>query len=297
MTMQRISIHGHELAYRREGTGPAMLLVHGMAGSASTWRHVMPALARDATVIAADLPGHGRSEKARADYSLGGFASTLRDLLDALGHERVTIVGQSLGGGIAMQFAYQYPERCERIVLVSSGGLGNEVHLLLRALSFPGSEYVLALGCAAPVRDLGAKVVGGMARVGLRLAPAVDEMLRAYGSLADGPTRQAFVSTLRSVVDVAGQRVSARDRLYLAAAMPTLIVWGDDDRIIPVAHAFAAHDAMPGSRLEIFEGVGHFPHCERPDRFASVLADFVRSTAPAAITPGSRRELLALQPA
>jgi pimeloyl-ACP methyl ester carboxylesterase len=287
-----VQIHGHDVAYRVAGSGPPLLLVHGMAGSASTWRHVMPELARDHTVIAPDLPGHGRSAKGPGDYSLGSLASNLRDLLVALGHERVTIVGQSLGGGVAMQFAYQYPERCDRLVLVSSGGLGQEVHLLLRAMSFPGAEYVLALGCAAPLRDAGNKVGELLGRVGLRPQPLVEEMWRAYASLADGETRQAFVRTLRSVVDAGGQCVSATDRLYLTSVMPTLVVWGDADRIIPVSHAYAAHEAMPGSRLEIFPGAGHFPHCEAPARFVEVLRTFVRETRPAPPVGPRLRELI-----
>jgi pimeloyl-ACP methyl ester carboxylesterase len=293
MQLQTVSIHGHDVAYRTGGTGPAVLLVHGMAGSASTWRHVMPALAQHTTVIAPDLPGHGRSEKGRGDYSLGGLASALRDLLLSLGHDRVTIVGQSLGGGVAMQFAYQYPDRCERLVLVSSGGLGPEVHMLLRALSFPGAEYLLALGCAEPVRNAGNAVANFFGRFGLRPQPAVDEMWRAYSSLADGATRQAFVRTLRSVVDVSGQCVSATDRLYLTSVMPTLLIWGDADRIIPVSHAHDAHAAMPGSRLELFEGAGHFPHCEAPERFVDVLLDFIRTAEPAAPPESRIRDLLA----
>jgi pimeloyl-ACP methyl ester carboxylesterase len=297
MPVQYLSIHGHDVAYRTAGDGPVLLLVHGMAGSATTWRHVMPALAEHFTVIAPDLPGHGRSEKPRGDYSLGALASSLRDLLVALGHERATVVGQSLGGGIAMQFAYQYPERCERLVLVSSGGLGEEVHLLLRALSLPGSEYLLALGCAAPLRNAGTALAGAFGRIGLRPQPLVEELWRAYSSLGDGQTRRAFVHTLRSVVDVAGQRVSANDRLYLTSIMPTLIVWGDADRIIPVDHAFAASDAMPGSRLEVFPGVGHFPHVEAPEQFVSVLVDFVRGAPPAEPAAHVLNDLLSNRPA
>jgi pimeloyl-ACP methyl ester carboxylesterase len=292
MPVELVSIHGRQVAYRTAGEGPVVLLVHGMAGSASTWRHVMPVLAQHATVIAPDLPGHGRSEKPRGDYSLGSLASALRDLLIVLGHERATIVGQSLGGGVAMQFAYQYPERCERLVLVNSGGLGRDVHLLLRALSFPGAEYVLAAATVSPVRSAGTALAGALGRIGLRPQPLVEELWRAYASLGDEPTRRAFVSTLRSVVDVTGQRISAQDRLYLASFMPTLIVWGDADRIIPVSHAYAARDAMPGSHLEVFEGVGHFPHVEEPERFADALVRFVRETPPAQPAEQVVRELL-----
>jgi pimeloyl-ACP methyl ester carboxylesterase len=109
-------------------------------------------------------------------------------------------------------------------------------------------------------------------------------MWQAYASLAEGENRQAFLRTLRSVVDASGQTVSAHDRLYLAAAMPTLIVWGDNDPIIPVGHGREAHDAMPGSRLEIFEGVGHFPHVEVPDEFVAALTDFIDTTTPAELS-------------
>jgi pimeloyl-ACP methyl ester carboxylesterase len=278
--LRHIEIHGHRVGYRAGGSGPVIVLIHGMAGSSATWRAVMPALAEHFTVIAPDLMGHGDSEKPRGDYSLGAFASGVRDLLLALGHERATVVGQSLGGGVAMQFAYQFPERCERLVLVSSGGLGEEVSLLLRLLTLPGAELVLPLACTNWLHDAGVNVARWFARIGLRTGPHLDEVWGSYGSLADPETRTAFVHTLRSVVDVAGQRVSAADRLYLASEVPTLIVWGDHDRIIPVAQGRATHDAIPGSRLEIFEGAGHFPHCERPDHFARVVADFMDTTTP-----------------
>lgn len=277
--LQHIAIHGHNVAFRSVGSGPVIVLVHGMAGSSDTWRFVMPALAERFTVVAPDLLGHGASAKPRTDYSLGAFASGLRDLLDALGHERATMVGQSLGGGIVMQFAYQFPERCERLVLVASGGLGEEVNLLLRALTLPGVEYVLPLFCARQVHDAGAAIAGWMRRIGVRPPPNIDEMWESYGSLADDETRAAFLHTLRSVVDRSGQRVSARDRLHLTAGMPTLIVWGDRDGMIPVHQAYATHAAIPGSRLEIFEGAGHFPHCQQPERFVKVLSEFMTSPA------------------
>ena len=278
--LKSIEIHGHRVSYRSGGSGPVLVLIHGMAGSSASWRLVLPALAERFTVIAPDLLGHGDSEKPRGDYSLGAFASGVRDLLLALGHERATVVGQSLGGGIAMQFAYQFPERCERLVLVSSGGLGEEVNFLLRALALPGAEFVLPLACTNWLHGAGVNVAGWLARIGLHTSPHLTEIWESYGSLADTETRTAFVHTLRSVVDITGQRVSAADRLYLAPEIPTLIVWGDHDHIIPVAQGRATHEAIPGSRLEIFEHAGHFPHCEQPDRFSKVLIDFMDTTDP-----------------
>jgi pimeloyl-ACP methyl ester carboxylesterase len=291
MALRETTIHDQRITYHSAGSGPVLLLIHGMAGSATTWRQVMPGLAERFTVVAPDLLGHGHSDKPPGDYSLGAFACTLRDLLVALGHERATVVGQSLGGGVAMQFSYQYPERTERLVLVGSGGLGREVNPILRFLSLPGSDTVLRLACAARVRRAVESVGGRAARVGLRPAPVVAELWRSYASLGDDAARRAFLRTLRAVVDPRGQAVSASNRLHLAAEVPTLIVWGDVDPIIPVEHAHGAHASIPGSRLEIFEGVGHYPHCEAPERFVEVLSDFIETTVPARITVAARHVL------
>lgn len=284
-----VTINGDRVVYRTAGKGPVLLLVHGMAGSSVTWRRVMPALAKQFTVLAPDLLGQGDSDKPRGDDSLGAQANTLRDLLDALRYKRVTVVGQSLGGGVAMQFAYQFPERCERLVLVDSGGLGEEVTFYLRMLTVPGFESVFPLFCSPRLRDAGNLVATWLGRAGVRSTPAGQEVWRSYVSLADAESRRAFFRSLRDVIDLSGQAVSALGRLYRAARLPTLIVWGAQDPFIPVSHAVAAHQAIPGSRLEIFEGVGHYPHCEAPERFVQVLVDFIASTKPARLTTRSAR--------
>lgn len=279
--LRRIRVHGHDIAYRMAGEGPTVLLVHGMAGSSRTWRSLMPVLAEGCRVLAPDLLGHGETVSSAGDYSLGGFATMLRDLLAALDIERATVVGQSLGGGVAMQLAYQHPELVERLVLVSSGGLGREVSLVLRGLAVPGVDLLGPVVFPAFVRDLGDRVSRSIARLGIR-APRAAEMWDAYASLTDPAHRAAFLRTLRAVVDPGGQAVSAADRLSLASSMPTLIVWGDADPIIPVSHAYAAHEAIPGSRLEILEGVGHFPQSEEPHRLARLILDFL-ATPPSAV--------------
>jgi pimeloyl-ACP methyl ester carboxylesterase len=275
--VRHVLIHGHDVVYREAGEGPVLLLLHGMAGSSRAWRDVMPSLAERYRVIAPDLLGHGESAKPLGDYSLGAFASGMRDVLGVLGVERATLVGQSFGGGVAMQLAYQHPEVCERLVLVDSGGLGREVSLLLRAVTLPGAEFVLPVVFPAFVKEQGDRVSRFLLRHGVRSGRAAEIWL-ACRSLTESDNRRAFVRTMRSVIDPGGQSVSAMDRLYLAAAVPTLIVWGADDPIIPVAHAHAAHDAIPGSRLEILEGVGHFPHVESPERFVALLTDFLEAT-------------------
>jgi len=289
MKPHAITVDGDRVVYRSAGKGPVLLLVHGMAGSSATWRHVMPALARRFRVLAPDLLGQGQSDKPRGEYSLGAHANTLRDLLDALGHRRVTVVGQSLGGGVAMQFAYQFPERCERLVLVDSGGLGREVTFFLRMLTVPGFESIFPLVCTPRLRDAGNRIATWLGRAGVRSTPASQEVWRSYTSLADADSRQAFFRSLRDVIDFGGQAVSALRRLPRAAQLPTLIVWGAQDPFIPVRHAVAAHQAIPGSRLEIFDGVGHYPHCEAPDRFVAVLVDFIASTKPARLSAWSAR--------
>src|SRR5205823_7482333 len=247
MELHSVTLHGHRVGLRLAGEGPVLLLVHGMASSSAAWTPVGSRLAGRFTIVAPDLLGHGQTATPPGDYSLGAHATLLRDLLLVLGHERATLVGQSFGGGVAMQFAYQFPERCERLVLVSSGGLGGEVNMLLRLLALPGAELVLPLACTNWLHDGVVSVAGWLAKIGVRGGPHLTETWNSYGSLGDAETRTAFLHTLRSVIDVSGQRVSAADRLYLAAEVPTLIIWGDKDRIIPVEQGRAAHEAIPGS--------------------------------------------------
>jgi pimeloyl-ACP methyl ester carboxylesterase len=275
-----VELHGDRIAYRAAGDdrGPeTLLLIHGMAGSSATWRNVIPKLAGNYRVVAPDLLGHGLSAKPRGDYSLGAFAVWLRDLLDQLGIPRATVVGQSLGGGIAMQFAYQHRDRCDRVVLIGSGGLGPELNWMLRLLSAPGAEFLLPALAPKPVLDAGNAVRAWLISAGLR-SPRGAEIWSAYSSLSDADSRHAFLRTLRSVVDYRGQAVSALNRLHMTAQLPVMLVWGDDDRIIPVAHGHAAHQAVPGSRLEILPGIGHFPHVEAPDQVTELLADFIATT-------------------
>jgi pimeloyl-ACP methyl ester carboxylesterase len=287
-----VLLHGHRVMFTIAGQGPPVILIHGIAGRAAQWDKTIELLAETNTVVAPDLMGHGESAKPRGDYSLGAHASGIRDLLVGLGIERASIVGHSLGGGIAMQFAYQFPERCERLVLVSSGGLGADVSPLLRAATLPGSEIVLPLLAHPRVLEIASLIPRALGRIGLRTRADLTEMARGYQSLSNPEARSAFIHTLRGVIDPTGQRINASDRLYLASKMPSMIIWGRRDRIIPVAHAEPTHQGMPGSRIELFDEAGHFPQLDDPLRFARALQDFFEDTEPARLDTGMMRELV-----
>lgn len=280
--LKYLELHGDRLAYQDEGQGDAILLLHGMAGSSQTWRSVIRPLSRKYRVIAPDLLGHGSSAKPRSDYSLGAFAVLLRDLLDELGVARATVVGHSLGGGVAMQFVYQHPDYCERLVLIGSGGLGPDVGWTLRLLSAPGAELIMPIIAPQQVLTAGEKVRSWFAKMGIE-SPRGGEIWNAYSSFSDAETRQAFLRTLRSVVDYRGQAVSALNRLNVRADMPIMAIWGEQDAIIPVQHAYAALEARPDARVEVMPGVGHFPQVERPTEVVDLIDDFITSQRAAEI--------------
>jgi pimeloyl-ACP methyl ester carboxylesterase len=277
----QIELHGHRAIYRIAGSGPPVVLIHGMVNSSRHWESVALRLAADYTVVAPDLIGHGDSATPRGDYSLGAHAASIRDLLAGIGIDRATIVGHSLGGGVAMQFFYQFPQRTERLVLVSSGGLGADVSPLLRTAALPGASALLSL--AAHPRIVAAFEAGGerLRERGSGKGVYLQAIARALRPLERPGAREAFLQTLRSVIDVRGQRVSARDRLYLLAAMPTMVVWGERDNTIPLRHGRDAHRAIPGSRFETLPRAAHFPHLEDPEALAAVLGNFL-ATTPAA---------------
>ncbi len=269
----RIDLYGRELAYLDlPGPGTPFLLVHGIGASLDTWSSVPTILARHRRVIAVDLPGHGLSASGPGDYSLGAHASTLRDLLDQLGVARVHLVGHSLGGGVSMQFAYQYPERVASLTLEASGGLGEETFVALRAAALPGADLVLRALTADRTRSTAGWVSRQLARVGAHPEAISDRALDTLAALAEPGRRSAFLATLRSVVGPAGQRVSALERLQLMDGRRVLIVWGDDDGTIPVSHGRRAHELLPGSRLVVFPRSRHEPHVDDPERFAELVA-------------------------
>jgi pimeloyl-ACP methyl ester carboxylesterase len=286
------TIHGYKRAYILAGSGPAVLLLHGIGDNADTWRGIVADLARDHLVIAPDFLGHGRSDRPRADYSIAAYACGMRDLLSVLNIDRATVVGHSLGGGVAMQFAYQFPERCERLVLVSSGGAGRQTSPLLQLIAIPGAGVVLPLMNLPGIRHAGELSLRMLRLLGTDIGRDAEDMIKLFDAWPDKTSRSAFVRTLRGVVDRTGQVVTMLDRCYLTRGMPALLIWGDRDAVIPVAHARVVHEAMPGSRLEIFEKAGHFPHHSDPERFLAVLRDFLATTEPTEYSVAQWRALL-----
>jgi pimeloyl-ACP methyl ester carboxylesterase len=297
ITQHKIILHGQQVTYLEAGAdsgGPVVVLLHGLASSSQTWATVAPLLGAHAHVIAPDLLGHGESAKPRSgDYSLGAYAAGLRDLLIALGVPRATIVGHSFGGGVAMQFAYQFPELTERLVLVASGGLGPDVSPALRAATLPGTALALRVAATLTPKWL--------TRLGQRVAqtlpgtsgPEIDGLADAFRSFTDRGARSAFTRTVRGALNLSGQRLDGTERLYLLTDTPVLLVAGNRDSVIPVAHSRAAHHVLPVSRLEIFDGTGHFPHVEQPQRFADLLNNFLATSAPVEVDAQSmRRQLL-----
>jgi pimeloyl-ACP methyl ester carboxylesterase len=292
LELKRLTIHGHERAFVMTGEGPVLLLLHGLGCNHTTWGPVIEDLSRHFTVIAPDLLGHGVSAKPRADYSVGGYANGMRDLLTVLNIDKVTVVGHSFGGGVAMQFAYQFPERTERMILVAPGGLGPEVSPMIRAVTLPGFHQLMGAATLPGVRHVGKAGLRALQRTGLTAARDLAEVAEIYESFKDPHARAAIRHVVRAVVDTKGQIVTMVDRAYLTQAMPMLVVWGTDDIVIPATHAENVARIAPGAVVEVLPNSGHFPHKDHPDRFVKIVQDFVRATQPAAYHRGRWRQLL-----
>jgi pimeloyl-ACP methyl ester carboxylesterase len=294
--VQYRTIHGHRRAFVLAGQGPALLLLHGLGCDHTTWQPVVAALSRHYTVIAPDLLGHGLSDKPRADYSLGGYANGMRDLLTVLGIDTVTVVGHSFGGGVAMQFGYQFPERTDRMVLVAPGGLGPEVSPAVRAITLPGFHQTMGLVTLPVVRQLTTTSLRALASTGLSHLRDLDEVAHMVDSFKDARARGAIRRVVSSVVDWRGQVVTMVDRAYLTEAMPMFVIWGADDAVIPARHAEVAAGLAPGATVAVIPDAGHFPHKDHPQQFMRMLDEFIRSHPAASYHRGRWRKLLVTGP-
>jgi pimeloyl-ACP methyl ester carboxylesterase len=290
--VQRIVVHGHERAFVKMGKGPALLLLHGLACDHTTWTPLIRELAKNYTVIAPDLLGHGQSDKPRADYSIGGYANGMRDLLTVLNIDKVTVVGHSLGGGVAMQFGYQFPERTERMIVIAPGGFGLEVTPAIRMVTVPGFVQAMGVLTLPGVRHLGKAGLRALAGSGLANSYDLNEVADIYEEMRDARFRRAIHHVVRQCIDFKGQIITMSDRAYLTKEMPTLVIWGTDDKVIPASHAAAAARLAPGAVVEILPNSGHFPHKDHPERVAELMHEFVSSTRPATYNRRRMRQML-----
>lgn len=275
----RLATPSGAIAYTRTGSGPPLLLVHGLGGTRSTWAAIIPQLSLVFTVIAVDLPGHGDSDAPLGDYSPGAQASALRDVVVGLGFERVSLAGHSLGGGAVMQFAYQFPERTERLVLISSGGFGSEVTPLLRAATLPGAEMLIS-GLARVPRAVTGPVLGVLSLVPTLMSredavPLADTMV----TMGAKRHRRTFIRTARTVLDRHGQLMSAKGTFAALAGIPILIAWGADDRAIPPEHHRRAAQRLPNALTCELANAGHFPQETTPVPLTTAMVSFLTSSA------------------
>lgn len=268
---------GGNIAFTLAGAGPVVVLVHGLGGTRQTWHDLIPTLAKTHTVIAPDLPGHGESDPPAGDYSLGAHACAIRDLLLALGHHSATIVGHSLGGGVALQIAYQFPDRTERLMLISSGGLGSEVAPLLRAATLPGAQGVIAGLARIPmaVTRLALALVPPLAA-----SPDADALARVLRGLGGAQQRRAFIRTAHTVIDWRGQSVSATRQLGLLTDLPVLVAWGTRDTTIPPHHHQTFAERVPHAVMVEIAGAGHYPHETNAPQLVAAMGAFLSTTSP-----------------
>jgi pimeloyl-ACP methyl ester carboxylesterase len=280
---------GHRICFVDAGPidGEPIVLLHGLMSDSSTWEPAIgPLAAHGLRVIAPDLLGHGQSDKPPVRYSLDFFAASVSELLTALEISAATVAGHSLGGAIAVYFGRFHRPQLRGLVLVSSGGLGREVHLILRVATVPGARHLVR----AMINERTAPVYRAPRlhrSLGLR-PEAVVNLTRMGRALLYPDGRSAFFTAARSVMYPFGQRGSMLDMGFLAPEVPTLIVWSEQDPIIPVSHAYAAHHQLPGSTLALLPGSSHEPHRRHAQRFADVVATFIHDigvSAPSE-TPG-----------
>ncbi|MEI6360746.1 MAG: alpha/beta fold hydrolase [Actinomycetes bacterium] len=274
---QSVLLHSHEVAYvDHAGAGIPLLLVHGVGSSLETWGDVPDRLAATGfRVIAVDLIGHGESGLGNGDFSLGANASVIRDLLDHLGVGRVHLVGHSLGGGVSMQFLYQFPDRVETLTLVSSGGLGPDVAATLRAATLPGSRMVIRLASRPGFVSTASWLGRALNAFGKDVDALSPRAMSRLSALSDDGRSAAFLATLRSVVGPAGQTVYAMNKLQSVDPERVLVIWGAEDPTLPVQHAWDTHEQLPGSRIVIVPGAHHHPHTDNPDLFVRALVQHV----------------------
>jgi len=274
-----VEVSGKRVRYWMEGEGPAVLLVHGLSNSVEFWQYNLASLAARHRVYALDLLGFGRSDKEIETFSLSYSGSFMAQFMDALEIERASLVGNSTGGVICAQTAVQHPERVERLILVDSAGFGRELSPFLRVWSIPGVGKGVFRVYQRLFPRLKSWVFYNSGSIGDRWLAGAAEVLRSPG------VRENAIKVVRTGVTLRkGQREELfRDlhRLLAETSVPTLIIWGRNDFVVPLAHAYAAQKLIPNSEVRIIERCGHIPQVERPEEFNRLVLEFLASASPA----------------
>ena len=269
-----VEVGGKKIRYWEEGKGPAVVLVHGLAASAEFWLYNIEALASLHRVVALDLLGFGRSGKEIGEFSLPYSASFMVDFLDAVGVQQASLVGNSLGGLVCLQTAVDFPRRVDRLVLVDPAGFGRELNPLLRLWSIPVTGSWVFWLCQRLFPHLRQWLYPGSDSITKGWLLRATEVLRTPG------LRENVVRVARIGVNLHGQREELFRELHEQLAtmtVPTMIIWGDDDPVVPVGHAYVARSLIPGSEVRIMKGCGHLPQLERPEEFNRLVLDFLGS--------------------
>ena len=276
LTRKFATVCDHRMSYVTGGSGPPMVLLHGLGANCFTWRFTLPTLTQHNTIYAPDMFGCGESDKAGMDYSLDAMADYVNGFMEAVGLHSAIFVGHSLGGGITMQYCHRHPGHAERIVLVSSGGMGRDLHWLLRISTLPGANSVI--GAMADPRTRLPQISRTMEQrrmqqLAQEFDPNTPTMLDRFQSYE---TRQAFLGMLRGVGGLQGQRVSALDHLT-ELTVPVLLIWGARDGTIPVSHGKQAASIIPLAHLEVLPNCYHRPQIEAPQKFCELVLNFLQS--------------------
>ncbi len=274
-----VTVCNFQMSYLTGGQGEPVVLLHGLGADNSTWRKVLPELARHFTVYALDMFGCGQSDKPLIEYTVEAMAHYVRLFMDAVSIKQAHLIGHSLGGGIAMQTLYFSPERVQRVVLIDSGGLGRDVHWLLRMTTLPGAHRII--GMLTDPRSRLLELLGKMEEYEVRPLNAEfeSEIPVTMGRLRDPDVRRSFLRMLRAVGSLSGQTVSALSRLPERADRQFLLIWGERDRIIPAAHGRAAATLLPNAHLVVIPNCFHQPHIEYPLQFLQLTLDFLQAEA------------------
>ncbi len=277
LTRHFVMLGDTRISYVRGGSGPIVVLLHGLGACSYAWRYTLPVLTQHYTVYAFDLLGCGESDKPHVEYTVERLAATVTEGMETLDLRDVALIGHSLGGGVALQVYTNIPERITRVVLVDSGGMGRQVHWLLRMSTLPGAQGVLGALSHPRFRVAAASRAMEQRRLRrLQVSTEEQQILTVLDRLRDPGARYAFLSILRNVADLGGQRQSALDHLG-DIHVPVLLIWGARDRTIPIEHGLHAASIIPSAHLEVLDRCFHRPQIEAPAEFNDLVLRFLHA--------------------